>query len=171
MVNISDGLARAMEFQLGLTRAMDFTNACTCNIWGDGMHSPDSMNPDCPCVLHRRHSLTEEADRPRRRSFPLAVVHRLASPRHPRSATAASRRSSRPAGHGALPRHHRTRNPNPNQPLPCLNSREGGAREGGRRPTSSPAVYYCPPKLDEHESEEKLGRREGAVVAGRKEYG
>jgi hypothetical protein len=32
MVNVTDGLARAMEFQLGLTRAMDFTNACTCNI-------------------------------------------------------------------------------------------------------------------------------------------
>lgn len=115
---------QSMASKVQILLHKDFTKACTCKIWGDGINSIGSLNPDCPC--HRRtrppamappaalptsrppprNSLTEEAARPQRRPF--RRLSPAASLRHPQSATGAvpadaARRSSKLAGHGSLP--------------------------------------------------------------------
>jgi hypothetical protein len=112
---------------------------------GEGMNSRGSMHRTAPATAgngaaaRSHHLLTEEPVGPSRRLSSAARGAQAATPRHPRSAAAAAGRSSKPDGHGAVPRRPRTGNPNPAVTVPQP------ARGMGSRSTTHLVAGRIPP--------------------------
>jgi len=117
---------------------------CLCALYRTGESIiPDVMRSGGDFLLSCVTGLTWASCYPVKKKQPEREAH-SASPSHPRSATtavptAASRRSSSPAGYGSFPRQPRTRNPNPN-PATMMPQSEKGRRS--RTYLSSPAAYH-----------------------------
>ena len=135
---------------------------CPCALHPTG----DSIIPDVMCYrVNMGQLLSSKKKQPEREAH-------SASPSHPRSATtavptAASRRSSSPAGYGSFPRQPRTRNPNPN-PATMMPQSEKGRREQDvprRRPPTTTAGRTRFGGGEEEERAAELGDGEAAAAA------